>query len=233
MYRTSLSRNVCDTALMRRSTRNPTRAAYPPCMRPKGFQQLEGREGLGVDIRTHAWNNGGLIDRHDACSGQKDQSGIFLLSKQGSGSGSFEISGALAAESSEDNVHVQNMTPAPVLRTLPQPAPLNVRPRVAERHVDRRSTACRPALSSVAVSMAEPVLSPTTDAEPQRHKVAIFVVPPPSPPHASVLSTARALCSPHVLIQCRSQQQRCLSRLVCVFSCCIALSAPGAAGQHA
>jgi len=85
---------------------------------------------------------------------------------------------------------VQNMPPAPVLRTLqlPQPAPLHA--RVAERHVDRRSTACRPALSSVAVSMAEPVLSPTTDAEPQRHKVAIFVVPPPSPPHASVMSTA-------------------------------------------
>ena len=95
---------------------------------------------------------------------------------------------------------MQNMPPAPVLRTLqlPQPAPLHARPRVAERHVDRRSTACRPALSSVAVSMAEPVLSPTTDAEPQRHKVAIFVVPPPSPPHASFTSTARA----HVCTLC-------------------------------
>jgi len=108
---------------------------------------------------------------------------------------------------------VQNMPPAPVPRTLqlPQPAPLHARSRVAERHVDRRSTACRPALSSVAVSMAEPVLSPTTDAEPQRHKVAIFVVPPPSPPRASVMSTARALA--HQICTPFSYQLICASRV--------------------
>ena len=93
---------------------------------------------------------------------------------------------------------MQKMAPAPVLRSLqlPSTSRLQVRPRMPERHLDRRSTACRPALSSAAVSMAQPVLSPSTDAEPQRHKVAIFVVcPRPPPDPASVSTSGPALCA--------------------------------------
>ena len=67
------------------------------------------------------------------------------------------------------------MLPVPRALRLPPATPLHARPRTADRLMDRRSTACRPSLSG-ATGLAEQVVTPSTTAEPQRHKVAIFVV---------------------------------------------------------
>jgi len=57
-----------------------------PACDQKDLAALGDRAGQCVDIRTHARVSEHLEDRQSACCRQKDQSGIFLLSKQGSGS---------------------------------------------------------------------------------------------------------------------------------------------------